>query len=34
MRLEIDCYVTGNDIEVTTLPLQDDWVLLAEWMRP
>ena len=29
VRLEIDCYVTGNDIEVTTLPLQDAWVLLA-----
>ena len=29
VRLEIDCYVAGNDIEVTTLPLQNDWVLLA-----
>ena len=29
VRLEIDCYVTWNDIEVTTLPLQDAWVLLA-----
>lgn len=29
VRLEIDCYVTGNDIEVTTLPLQDAWVLLV-----
>lgn len=29
VRLEIDCYVTGNDVEVTTLPLQDSWVLLA-----
>ena len=29
VRLEIDCYVTGNDVEVTTLPLQDAWVLLA-----
>lgn len=28
VRLEIDCYVAQNDIEVTTLPLQDDWVLL------
>lgn len=29
VRLEIDCHVTGNDVEVTTLPLQDAWVLLA-----
>jgi Xaa-Pro aminopeptidase len=29
VRLEIDCYVAGNDIEVTTLPLQDEWVLLV-----
>ncbi len=29
VRLEIDCYVTGNDVEVTTLPLQNAWVLLA-----
>lgn len=29
VRLEIDCYVAGNDVEVTTLPLQDEWVLLA-----
>jgi Xaa-Pro aminopeptidase len=29
VRLEIDCYVAGNDVEVTTLPLQDQWVLLA-----
>ncbi len=28
VRLEIDCYVAGNDIEVTTLPLQNEWVLL------
>ncbi len=28
VRLEIDCYVTGNDVEVTTLPLQDAIVLL------
>jgi Xaa-Pro aminopeptidase len=29
VRLEIDCYVNGNDVEVTTLPLQDAWVLLG-----
>ena len=29
VRLEIDCYVAGNDVEVTTLPLQNEWVLLA-----
>jgi Xaa-Pro aminopeptidase len=29
VRLEINCHVTGNGVEVTTLPLQDDWVLLA-----
>ena len=29
VRLEIDCYVAGKSVEVTTLPLQDDWVLLA-----
>ncbi len=29
VRLEIDCYVAGTDIEVTTLPLQDEWVLLV-----
>ena len=28
VRLEIDCYVTENDVEVTTLPLQNEWVLL------
>lgn len=28
VRLEIDCYVTGDDVEVTTLPLQDEIVLL------
>ncbi len=26
VRLEIDCYVAGDDIEVTTLPLQDEIV--------
>jgi Xaa-Pro aminopeptidase len=29
VRLEIDCYVNGQDIEVTTLPLQDEIVLLV-----
>ncbi len=29
VRLEIDCYVAGNDVEVTTLPLQDEWVRLV-----
>jgi Xaa-Pro dipeptidase len=29
VRLEIDCYVAGDDLEVTTLPLQNEWVLLA-----
>jgi Xaa-Pro aminopeptidase len=29
VRLEIDCYVTGDDLEVTTLPLQDEVVLLG-----
>ncbi|MCU0510140.1 MAG: M24 family metallopeptidase [Anaerolineae bacterium] len=29
VRLEINCYVAGNSVEVTTLPLQDEWVLLA-----
>ncbi len=29
VRLEIDCYVTGGDVEVTTLPLQNKPVLLA-----
>ena len=28
VRLEIDCYVSENDLEVTTLPLQEDWVCL------
>lgn len=28
VRLEIDCHVTGDDVEVTTLPLQDAIVLL------
>ncbi len=28
VRLEIDCYVAGDDLEVTTLPLQDEIVLL------
>ncbi len=28
IRLEIDCYVTGADVEVTTLPLQTELVLL------
>jgi len=28
VRLEIDCYVNGNDLEVTTLPLQNEIVLL------
>jgi Xaa-Pro aminopeptidase len=28
VRLEIDCHVSGNDLEVTTLPLQDEVVLL------
>lgn len=28
VRLEIDCYVTGDDLEVTTLPLQEAIVLL------
>ena len=29
VRLEIDCYVAGDTVEVTTLPLQNEWVLLA-----
>ncbi len=29
VRLEINCYVAGNSVEVTTLPLQDEWVLFA-----
>lgn len=29
VRLEIDCYVAGTDIEVTTLPLQEAIVLLS-----
>jgi Xaa-Pro aminopeptidase len=29
VRLEINCYVAGNSVEVTTLPLQNEWVLLA-----
>jgi Xaa-Pro aminopeptidase len=29
VRLEIDCYVAASDLEVTTLPLQDELVLLA-----
>jgi Xaa-Pro aminopeptidase len=28
IRLEIDCYVSGDDVEVTTLPLQTELVLL------
>ncbi|MCX6029137.1 MAG: M24 family metallopeptidase [Chloroflexi bacterium] len=28
VRLEIDCYVNGTELEVTTLPLQDEMVLL------
>jgi Xaa-Pro dipeptidase len=28
VRLEIDCFVGESDIEVTTLPLQNEWVLL------
>ncbi len=28
IRVEIDCYVNGDDVEVTTLPLQTDLVLL------
>lgn len=28
VRLEIDCYVNGDDVEVTTLPLQTELVLL------
>ena len=28
VRLEIDCYVTENDVEVTTLPLQNEIVLI------
>lgn len=28
VRLEIDCYVPGDEVEVTTLPLQDALVLL------
>lgn len=28
VRLEIDCYVAGNDVEVTTLPLQNEIVLI------
>jgi Xaa-Pro dipeptidase len=30
VRLEIDCYVAGSDIEVTTLPVQDAVVMLVE----
>ena len=29
VRLEINCYVTATDVEVTTLPIQDEMVLLA-----
>lgn len=29
VRLEINCHVAGTDLEVTTLPLQDEWVRLA-----
>lgn len=28
VRLEIDCYVAGEDVEVTTLPLQNEIVLI------
>ncbi len=28
IRLEIDCYVTGTDVEITTLPLQMEFVRL------
>ena len=28
VRLEIDCYVSGADVEVTTLPLQEEMVLI------
>jgi Xaa-Pro aminopeptidase len=28
VRLEIDCYVAGDELEVTTLPLQDAIVLV------
>ncbi len=28
VRLEVDCYVRPGDLEVTTLPLQEEWVLL------
>ncbi|MGC8782493.1 MAG: M24 family metallopeptidase [Anaerolineae bacterium] len=28
IRLEIDCYINGNDVEVTTLPLQTELVLI------
>ncbi|MCU0503222.1 MAG: M24 family metallopeptidase [Anaerolineae bacterium] len=28
VRLEIDCYVTENDVEVTTLPLQNELALI------
>ena len=28
IRLEIDCYVNGDDVEVTTLPLQTELVLI------
>lgn len=28
IRLEIDCYVNGNDVEVTTLPLQNELILI------
>jgi Xaa-Pro aminopeptidase len=28
VRLEINCYVTDNDVEVTTLPLQNEIVLI------
>jgi Xaa-Pro dipeptidase len=30
IRLEIDCYVAGDDLEVTTLPLQNEMVLLTD----
>jgi Xaa-Pro dipeptidase len=29
VRLEINCHVAGNMVEITTLPLQNEWVLLA-----
>ena len=28
VRLETDCYVGEEDVEITTLPLQEDWVYL------